>query len=40
MPFLTAGVMLRIHWQAFRLWVKGVPLRGATPPPRPRLGKP
>ncbi|WP_323003537.1 DUF1365 domain-containing protein [Denitromonas sp.] len=31
MPFLTAGVMLRIHWQALRLWLKGVPFRGARP---------
>lgn len=30
MPFLTAGVMLRIHWQALRLWLKGVPFRGAA----------
>ncbi len=25
-PLLTAGVMLRIHWQAFRLWLKRVPI--------------
>ncbi len=31
MPFLTAGVMLRIHWQALKLWLKGVPFRGAHP---------
>ncbi|KAA3654161.1 MAG: DUF1365 domain-containing protein [Proteobacteria bacterium] len=31
MPFLTAGVMLRIHWQALRLWLKGVPFLGARP---------
>ena len=29
MPFLTAGVMFRIHWQAVKLWLKGVPFRGA-----------
>lgn len=29
MPFLTAGVILRIHWQALKLWAKGVPFRGA-----------
>lgn len=29
MPFLTAGVMCRIHWQALKLWLKGVPFRGA-----------
>ncbi|MEW8510338.1 MAG: DUF1365 family protein, partial [Candidatus Thiodiazotropha sp.] len=25
-PMLTLGVMLRIHWQALRLWSKGVSL--------------
>lgn len=35
MPFLTAGVMLRIHWQAFKLWLKGVPFRGAHPVQQP-----
>ena len=29
MPFLTAGVVFRIHWQAIKLWLKGVPFRGA-----------
>jgi DUF1365 family protein len=29
MPFLTAGVMFRIHWQALKLWLKGVPFIGA-----------
>ena len=29
MPFLTAGVLFRIHWQAMKLWLKGVPFRGA-----------
>ena len=28
MPFLTAGVMTRIHWQALKLWFKGVPFYG------------
>lgn len=32
MPFLTAGVMVRIHWQALRLWLKGVPFYGKTAP--------
>lgn len=31
MPFLTLGVMLRIHWQALKLWLKGVPFIGAHP---------
>ncbi|MDR7269732.1 DUF1365 family protein [Pelomonas saccharophila] len=25
MPFMTLGVILRIHWQAARLWIKRVP---------------
>jgi len=32
MPFLTFGIVLRIHWQALRLWLKGVPFLGARPP--------
>lgn len=35
MPFLTLGVIARIHWQALKLWIKGVPFRGAHPAPRP-----
>lgn len=31
MPFLTLGVIARIHWQALRLWLKGVPFVGARP---------
>lgn len=31
MPFLTAGVMVRIHWQALKLWFKGVPFVGVNP---------
>jgi uncharacterized protein len=27
-PLLTAGVMARIHWQALKLWQKGVPFHG------------
>ena len=26
MPLMTLGVILRIHWQALRLWIKRVPL--------------
>jgi len=29
MPFLTAGIVFRIHWQAIKLWLKGAPFRGA-----------
>lgn len=31
MPFLTLGVVARIHWQALKLWLKGVRFRGAHP---------
>lgn len=30
-PWLTAGVWLRIHWQAARLWLKGTPFYGKAP---------
>ena len=35
MPLLTFGVMARIHWQALKLWIKGVPFRGAHPATQP-----
>ena len=38
MPFLTFGVIGRIHWQALKLWLKGVPFRGAVSARMP--GKP
>ncbi|ALP64482.1 DUF1365 domain-containing protein [Paraburkholderia caribensis] len=31
-PLLTVGVILRIHWQALRLWFKKVPFYGSRPP--------
>lgn len=34
MPFLTLGVVARIHWQALKLWLKGVPFHGAHPDSR------
>ncbi|MBS1155220.1 MAG: hypothetical protein H6R07_1144 [Proteobacteria bacterium] len=34
MPFLTLGMIVRIHWQALKLWLKGVPFRGTHPVPR------
>lgn len=39
MPFLTLGVVARIHWQALKLWINGVPFRGANPP-RPPFQEP
>jgi uncharacterized protein len=32
-PLMTAAVMVRIHWQAFRLWLKRVPFFKKPPPP-------
>jgi DUF1365 family protein len=34
MPFMTLGVVLRIHWQALRLWLKHVPFFRKPEPPR------
>ncbi|AVF40851.1 DUF1365 domain-containing protein [Pandoraea apista] len=31
-PFNALNVVIRIHWQALRLWVKRVPFYGKTPP--------
>jgi hypothetical protein len=32
-PWMTLGVILRIHWQALRLWRKGVPFFSKPLPP-------
>ncbi len=35
-PLMTWGVVARIHWQALRVWLKGVPLfRKSDQPPAP-----
>ena len=31
-PLNAINVVVRIHWQALRLWLKRVPFHGATPP--------
>ena len=31
MPLMTLGVVIAIHWEAVRLWIKGAPF-GARPP--------
>jgi len=37
MPWLTLGVVARIHWQAFKLWCKGVPVVAKPAPPASSL---
>ena len=32
---VTLGVIVRIHWQALRLWLARVPLVRKPPPPTP-----
>ncbi len=34
MPLMTLGVMLRIHWQALKLWTKRVPFVSKPAPPQ------
>ncbi|WP_158904187.1 DUF1365 domain-containing protein [Burkholderia sp. L27(2015)] len=39
-PWLTFAVVMHIHWQALRLWVKKVPFHGKCPAPRTGDGMP
>jgi len=32
-PLITAKVTLAIHWEALRLWLKGIRLRARPAPP-------
>ncbi len=34
MPLMTLGVVVRIHWQALRLWLKRVPFASKPQPPQ------
>ncbi len=34
LPLMTLGVIVRIHWQALRLWTKRVPFFGKPVPPQ------
>ncbi|MBC7416263.1 MAG: DUF1365 domain-containing protein [Herminiimonas sp.] len=38
-PFLTFGVVARIHWQALRLWIKRVPFFRKPAPPTQGLSR-
>ena len=39
MPWMTLGVVIRIHWQALRLWLKHVPFFTKPAPPRPFVSR-
>jgi DUF1365 family protein len=32
-PLMSLGVIGRIHWQALKLWLKGVPFHSKPEPP-------
>ncbi len=39
-PFMTVGVVLAIHWEALKLFAKGLRLRARpAPPTRPSVGR-
>jgi DUF1365 family protein len=38
-PLMSLGVIFRIHWQALKLWVKGVPFHSKPNPPEFEVSK-
>lgn len=38
-PFMTFGVMARIHWQALRLWLRRVPFVSKPLPPQEKVSR-
>ena len=38
-PLMSLGVIFRIHWQALKLWLKGVPFHSKPKPPKLEVSK-
>ena len=38
-PLMSLGVIFRIHWQALKLWAKGVPFHSKPNPPELEVSK-
>jgi DUF1365 family protein len=38
-PLMSLGVIFRIHWQALKLWIKGVPFHSKPKPPEFEVSK-
>jgi DUF1365 family protein len=38
-PLMSLGVIFRIHWQALKLWLKGVPFHSKPEPPQFEVSK-
>ena len=38
-PFMTFGVVARIHWQAVRLWLRRVPFHSKPAPPEQKVSR-
>ena len=38
-PLMSLGVIFRIHWQALKLWIKGVPFHSKPNPPEIEVSK-